>query len=284
MAKGERLRADDFDRLMREMDEVHDLGWYGPPKDMPLPPAPPINHRPRLVGAGPCEFATTTDVERFPVFVWDVNRYYADLGVPVRATKREIRERYQAIDGHESPRLTFIVKQLLDDGVRARYDAVPYGSVFFDAEIERAVKKRIIEEAAAARAAGEDDDAFEEIDLSDSRGKAFSMLDPDAGNGQDALRRWGWSYYLWRSENPEQWRLREWQELLVAALARRRKNTRLAVGFVGGTAPPFGVYTVGYRLVVFLHEDESPTEALAHAAASRVVDHLNGATAPQAEG
>jgi hypothetical protein len=238
-----------------------------------------VTGHPYLVGDGPATFSTCLDLAVPYRLVYDTNRYYADLGVPVDATRRQIREAYQRLRGHRSARLTYIVTQLLDPDVRRRYDATPCGSVFVDDEVEGWIRQVRVQESSRLRSQGRVEEAevleAEPLDV---------VVDTEEEMEQDEAQQpfeavWPWAFYLWGSECQDRERLREWQELLISALGSRKENLQLAIGFSGGMAHPWGVRMVGYRIVVFLDQDEQPAEAHAQAASRAVstIDQPSGA-------
>lgn len=233
-----------------------------------------------VVGHGPTDASTSLDLAIPLRQVWDANGYYRDLGISPDATRREIREAYQRLNGQESPRLTYIVKQLLDPEVRARYDATPLGSVFLDYEVETMLRLARVQQTAMLRAQGRAEEA-EEIEALDFGESLDTLIRRDKDEpAQPDQTVWSWSYYLKGTQPPlmGRERLRRWQELLVSALGRTGLRLRLAVGFSGGMGPPWEVTWIGSQVVVFLRDDERPTEALARQAASRVVQHRQPTT------
>lgn len=229
------------------------------------------------------EFIPTTVIERWQPIVWDVNGYYADLGVATDATKRDIMRAYQALDGQSSVRLTYVVKQLLNDGIRARYDRTPLGSVFFDHYLMAKVKQRIIEQVTAARLeAGEDDldsSLFEEIDLDHLlNDRSFEVVDTPSYGVDDQGFRTGWGYYLWQSGSRQP--LAAWHALLGKAFTDAGVRERIAVGF--HRVPEMGsvaVTRLDHRTVVFFDDRERPTLDLAQEAV-RQVQHPHQPTPP----
>ena len=91
-----------------------------------------LSNTPRAIKLGEMDFSTSRVLSRWPLIVWDVNGYYRDLGIPTWATKKEIKEAYQALSGDQSVRLTYVTKQLLNDAIRRAYDACRPSSRFFD--------------------------------------------------------------------------------------------------------------------------------------------------------
>lgn len=224
-----------------------------------------------VVGHGPTTASTCTVLDVPGRFIFDTNRYYADLGVRTDATRRELREAYQAKAGHTSTRLTYVFKQLLDPQIRSRYDATPLGSLFLDDYVMEWLRRLRVQESSALRAAGRVDEA--EVLEADSFG---GLLDTEAREDQDEpptsdRTMWSWGFYLRRSDCFDVERISQWQELLVSALARGGLHLQLEVGFCGDMALKWDFYRDGDRILVFLNEDEQPTEALAAQVASRVV-------------
>lgn len=217
---------------------------------------------------------TCVTVEPYRSFVWDVNGYYRELGVSTEATRLEIRRAYQAHYGYLNPRLTYIVKQLLDPDVRASYDACRPGEVFFDRYIEESFERRVAQETSRNRALGDDLTEWEKIDLDHLRNKSVPVVD-SAG-----MRRQtdgpGWRNYLWRTSFAR-YRLRvgllsEWQTLLVSAAASRQEVFRFAVGFAGGDlASPWRVEALGDLQVVFLNDESFPEPEMAEAVIDAII-------------
>lgn len=231
-------------------------------------------HAPRLVGFGPVTFSTSRELAVRYRRVWDVNGYYRELGVPPDATRGQIKQAYQRRQGWRSSRLTYIVTQLLDPKVRAKYDASPLGMLFMDDYIEEAIKRRRMAEVVGLRRQGYLDEA-----------ELLADLDFDWGEGETNLSEmpstvarsdygdWPWAYYLWGSGCRDTARLKQWQELLIEAFWKEKRRYEIAVGFVGMNLP-YETTIVGFRQVVFLGENEEPTEALARTAVSRVITNI----------
>jgi hypothetical protein len=232
-------------------------------------------NEPRLAYRGQSEtFSTNAAIEPFPTWIWDVNGYYREMGVHPRASRVEIREAYMANGGQSSDRLTYIAKQLLDSEIRSAYDSVPFGSLFMDRYLLEVVENREKQAKADAIARGEidpdaddDDDGF---DLTEALNKAVSVLDNDHSGGKDDRTRASlWGYFLWRSSSMDHTKLARWRTMLAAASWERGAVTSLGVGHSTGP-DPWVVHPVGETLVVFIHQDHDPTEAMAHAAVSSI--------------
>jgi len=209
--------------------------------------------------------------------VWDVNGYYREFGVSPDVIRREIREAYQRKRGWRSSRLTFIMTQLLDLGIRDRYDSTPIGSMFIDGYVETFLRAKAAREISEMRRKGLLSEVeFRELDLDPLDLFATSSKDSnlsDQGSIVTTPEEWRWSYYLWGSNCDDKERLRQWQELLIGTLGEWKEHHQLAIGFVGNSNTPYEIRAVGYRKVVFLNDLEQPTEALAESA-SRVIANI----------
>lgn len=225
-------------------------------------------------GGWAMEFSTSTELVTWPMYVWDVNGYYHELGVHHGASKGEIKEAYERLNGQASPRLTFVVKQLLDPDIRRRYDASELGSVFVDEYIVRWISQQMADDAREARLAGLTDEEFEPMDFSHLINKPFeTVVDRAERAGQGGGRQsptGGWGFYRWRTGSNNFEQVGEWRGTLCRVATERGERFNLSVGLAGGMASPIEVIPVGYRIVVFLDVDEQPTEHLAHEALNRV--------------
>ena len=233
-------------------------------------------------------FSTCQDIERWPKVVWDVNGYYAALGVPWWADRRALINAYRERVGilqntGDQVRLTYIFKLLLDPERRAKYDGTPLGMTFVDPFVQEAIRIQdawdasqkllkgevTFDELADMQAQMAEDEALDEMILERSREEGMTRQNQMVGGGQ-----WRWSYYVLNSSADDHGVLARWQALLVRYLGRRRKGVRIAVGFVGVTATPYEVHAVGNRTVVFINDQTKPTRRLAKQAASAVVKHI----------
>lgn len=242
-----------------------------------------VRPKPRAIEAGPMEFTTCVGLEPWPTIVWDVNGYYRDLGVSYRATRKELRDAYIRLEGHKSKRLTYVLGQLLNPSIRAAYDATQPGSVFFDRYMAEYVQDQMFKDQVEdfGRILTFDERVEQEmmqVDLTQYMDKPFDpnqSIDKAITGEHDRSKRWRWGYYLWDTDNYDTERLREWQGLLIEALARREAVLKLSVGLVGGSmVEPMRVEAVGYRVVVFLGEAEQPLPQWAELAADRVVQTI----------
>ena len=226
--------------------------------------------KPVLIGYGSPEFSTSHGLEPYPSVIYDCNAYYSQLGVGVRATRKEIRESYQRLDGENSPRLTMIIGVLLNPKRRHRYDLTPLGSLFLDDELIDSMRNEAALRASEVRAEGHefDSDSFQEM---------IDQVLRDADESEEQSLRsingvYNWSYYLWNTTFTDVDRLTQWRTLLAKNIWDLVKTPiSLGVGFVSGDED-FKIHTVGFRLVVFLNEKVPPSDVIAYRAASDIVN------------
>lgn len=252
---------------------------------MPLT-APPRTDLPQLVGDGPPECSSSTELSVLPYIVWDVNNYYAELGVPFWANRRQLREAYQAKDGPNDARLTYILKQLVNAEIRRAYDMMPFGSVFMDRYVADALKKQMLHHKAERmqnlRDLGVDMDAVNEESIERDIYHEMGVLPDDQEDGdtppetvdevlkkaQDVARpatRFPYAYYLYKVRFPGRelvQRLEEWQRFLVSALAREGIRIHFAVG-LHGEPSRWLLAQVGYRKAFFLSVEHMPSAEMA---------------------
>lgn len=226
--------------------------------------------KPVLVGYGAPEFSTSHGLELYPSIIFDCNAYYSQLGVGVRATRKEIREAYQRLDGENSLRLTMIIGVLLNLKRRHRYDLTPLGSLFLDDELIHTLRNEAALRASEARLEGHefDSDSFQEM---------IDQVLRDADESEEQSLRsingtYNWSYYLWNTSFTDVDRLTQWRTLLAKNIWDLVKTPiSLGVGFISGDED-FKIHTVGFRLVVFLNEKVPPSDVIAYKAASDIVN------------
>lgn len=221
-------------------------------------------------------FSTCTDVALLTYCCFDVNGYYRELGVDWRATKAEIFRAYQQKDGQSSERLTYIFKQLLNPQIRRNYDRCPLGSFYLDQYVADAMMRRMKRDIAAAGLDWTQGDILQRA----ARSVGLNLTDatPDEGldegslecedastpeSSQPAELPWPYTFYQYRSHCSDTIRLARWQALLVSAFSSVRDRRKISVGFFGRMERRWLVAEVGSRTVVYLHEDEDPTEEMA---------------------
>jgi hypothetical protein len=232
--------------------------------------------RPVAVPAGPYEFATGQELEPWPTIVWDVNGYYAELGVTHQATRAELKAAYQARSGWGSARLTYILRQLLDPEIRAAYDSSRPGSVFFDEYIARwfhdqSLADSIKEEGRLLTLDERIAKGQEELDLSQYLNKPYDL---DKPLGDEVPLAWRWGYYLYGAFSHDHELLNKWQNSLLTA--KSLKPDKLCVGLLAASDPaPVRLVLIGLRLVAFVREGTEITHAHAMTCLLSPVEVLN---------
>lgn len=216
--------------------------------------------------------------------VWDVNGYYRQLGVSSYATREELRKAYRRKKGWRSPRLTYILKQLLDLDIRAAYDSTPLGDVFWDRYVEDDVRRQAHKEASRLRREGRirESEILGKYDSPYSEGDFEFDFDAALSEELGGRRRdryieppWPWSYYRWQTTCADTARLERWQAALVEALGGRPHE--IAVGYVGGIDLSCTVQRVGFRVVAFLGDWAQPSKDRAEQAARQIEELDRGA-------
>lgn len=255
--------------------------YLGADYDKVAQPPPPVDDgKPLLHGWGPVEFSTCTLLALSPEVCWDVNGYYRELGVHWKASRKELMRAYQSFGAMPSARIAYIFKQLLNPVIRREYDRTPLGGLFLDDYVKEAIQREATMRAAKKRMDGQD---ITPEQILDEMGLRLLPDDEEALDdevlGEEDVRAldvgdtgiWPWSFYLWRTKQIDEGRLRQWQEMLASAFGSRGVHLRLAVGLHGSSVHPWVIAAVGYRTVVFLHRDHQPTVEAAEAVVDRVV-------------
>ena len=240
-------------------------------------------------GRGPDAASSSQALTRSPEICWDVCGYYRRLRLPWTATKKQIRTalfRSKATIGAGRAHLIYAAKQLLDEGIRARYDRMPLGGVFLeDKDVQDRIKRAAHRAASAMAARG-----FSHVTPESVLGEwGFSVNHPGGPQGEGRGRQapppasplrpglfppasewltvWSW-YREPAAEDAFGLRAEEletWQLLLVRAFAARGLRARFAVGLCAG--PGFRIRPAPDQgtLVVLLGEG-GPSPELAAAA------------------
>lgn len=231
---------------------------------------------------------------------YDANGYYRKLGVHWKATRKQLREAYQEINGQDDAYATYVIKQLLNKDTRAAYDATPLGEVFLDEYVADALKQKAIQEAARRTREGTAYVSPEDVlgqwgfDLKEDATESL-IQDGETPDDQDrdALRRmddgsavqyiggWDFGYYLWRSTCMDRERLGHWQELIVDALAEQGNVVRFAVGFCGRQPHSFVIGLVsGSGYVVYLNDRTTADPEVASRAAAGLLREIQSSRQP----
>jgi hypothetical protein len=224
---------------------------------------------PTRLGRGPLSWSTCTALLRVEKPCWDVNGYYRELGVDWRATRKELREAYAALDGQSSTRLTYVFKQLLNPKVREAYDRMPKGSTFLDAYTDEQLKRRAHEESGRRAAQGQLISPEQVLDewgyavLGDDEVDSVSPIGKDQINHE--AEPWEYSFYAWKTSSylPDESRLRRWQELLSTAATRYGVRPEMIIGATALSDQPFMLENVNGSPVVFFSEDTPPESSIA---------------------
>lgn len=255
---------------------LEQVGFAGPrPEPEIVLPEAPVRR-----GAGPVDFTTCTELA--PSYtVWDANGWYRALGFtwPYRGiTKTALRLAYYAVGGQDSERLTYYVNRLLRPQVRAEYDATPLGEIFWgDKYVHQTIRTNASLEAGRRNARGEHADQESVMDSWGLYTPTDEVEVPSASEKSErsdpspSVWAWRYGYYLWKSVTYDPDRLSRWQDLLVAAFAAAGARRRISVGFMGGNPRRALQLDLGDRVVLFLHEEQEPTEELATRLADNVI-------------
>jgi hypothetical protein len=258
--------------------------------------------KPYLVGWTPVEASTVTELARIEPMVWDVNRYYRDLGFSwpyTRVGRRELMRAYQEQDGQDSVRLTYCFHQLLNEDVRWEYDRMPLGEPYFDDYVAEELRRHAVTEAHRRRVEDADETDAEAVfkewgfESTDETPEKNARQRRKEAETRDLVHRavmarraadtlWGWSYYAWRIRPAfgAAHRLARWQKLLLKEFGRKNARMRFCVGLVGRQPHPWVVALVGQRTVFFLNEDEAvtPTSEMAERAVASVLSDQKNLT------
>jgi hypothetical protein len=282
----------DLSDIMAPFEKV--LGQ--PAKGVRLAPDEESINSPILIGENPVCSSSKVLMTSGPQFCWDANGYYRELGVHWRASKGDLKRAYEDSNGQDSPRLTYIFKQLLNKETRALYDSTPLGEIFFDDYVAEMLKERAVKEAARRSRTQyvspedvlsewgftlDDNDAADLIADGETSDFPAEGLDRETLRGQDDPSqveyqgKWLYGYYLWRTLCGDTDRLAVWQQLLVDALEGQQAKASFAVGFVGKQPHPYVLGLVsGGVYVVYLNDSVTPDSEVASRAASALLREM----------
>jgi hypothetical protein len=267
----------------------------------------PVDDRvpePRVAGSGPVVCSSSRELESWPSVVWDVNGYYHALGVGFRATRKQLLNAYNQLNGQDDDYLTYVFKQLLTPGIRRAYDATPLGAIFIDHYVETKLKRMAQEQAQRLRRVfGERAKTAEQI-LADmgfviDNGDLDDACQPDGDAPENPVEdgvdipqeaqedvhigskpqaaKWPYTYYVWKLTYTQRYGsdhapvMQEWQEMISAACHQRGATVRFAVGLMGG-GRAWDVMSVEGDKVAFISiESIGRMHELAHHAALRLI-------------
>lgn len=193
----------------------------------------PVTAEVSKVMFGPLTCSSCTDLDISPRIIWDVNGYYAALGVDPRATRAQLREAFHAVNGGESEYLTWVLQQLLDPDFRREYDMRGLGDYLIDKFIALALKKAALQEAIRRSLKTGEVDAEKVMDEMGYKIVHHEADEPPAvtGKPQSIDDEWRWSYFLHKVRCYDTDTLRQWQQMLVTALSEAGVRMQFAVGF-----------------------------------------------------
>lgn len=228
------------------------------------------------VGWGPDLCSSSTVLVVLPEIIWDVNGWYRRLGVKPDATRRQLRQAYYALDGPSSPRLSYILKQLLTRKIRREYDLCRLGELYMkDQAVIDAIKRE------AARLASEHNARMHQQGVRDAMKTYADALD-DLGYEQGGIadpepddppepKDDPWKYAFFRQGAWSTGKIMDaWQQALVRELSRRRIRSVFAVGSYRGPGAVRPVRHDG-RLIFFLREGHKPGDSEAFLAVQAAV-------------
>lgn len=276
--------------LFRSKDETEAMRNVQEP-DEGLKYANPVR-----MGLGPLFWSTSTVLVPRVQVCYDVNGYYRELGVDCRASRKELREAYQALDGQASARLTYVFKQLLDSETRKAYDEVPLGEPFLDDYTQADLRRRAHKEAGRRADIGK---RITAEDVLDEWGYVFlpesqEGVDSVTANRDDVPRRkakadWGYSYYAWqtRSYLMDSTQLQEWQTLLSSVSAEHEGSSRIAIGITsmeGLSDDSFMIENVVGTPVIFFSSEAEPSREVARKALSDFLTSTHSTQFPSQQG
>lgn len=228
---------------------------------------------PYLVGYGPAEFSTSMAIEPWPSIIWDTNLFYRDMGVRYKATRKQIRNQYLAIDGEKSVRLTMIAEVLLKPDRRLLYDLVPLGHHFYDDEIAEAMRAAIQDQLTKRIQEGESLEDVLNENADDQIEEQLMQADTQLKINR-ALRGSSWSHYLWKTESEDLEKVAAWRRLLVHWVWYYDKTVEnIGVGLMGDTEEQVVICTVGSRKVVFINDQLDPSDVIACIAVAEMRHH-----------
>jgi len=228
-----------------------------------------------LVGDGPrlCTSARAV-VSLRPSRIYDVNGFYAALGVEPGADRHTLAKAYVALGGHGDPRLTEIMSILLDPDKRRAYDRMLPHQRFADTETVQRLTN-----AESARRLREADPLSSVFDTENvrsggqnTRESVHETAGRVPGNVTETDLTWGYAYYLWgvtysASETAD---LPLWQQAVITALgALPGAAQQFAVGRCALGTDPVAIRVADVP-VAFLSAGTAPQQTLAERVANQL--------------
>lgn len=223
----------------------------------------PEANEPHATGWGLRWCSTSKGLVVAQPFRWDVNGFYARLGVDPTATRTELREAYRRVQGEGAdPRLSEALKYLLHGKQRWAYDRRPLGQPVNDEALYQAILTKSTQAVADAIRSGDEVPQWVQ-DLSADEPDE-TVLDPVTPARHS--EPWPFSFFTWQSGNRNSVTMQRWQELLLLEMTGTEEVYRLSVGFSGRCMEqPWEVKVVDHLVVAFLSDTEEPTAEYAKA-------------------
>lgn len=204
-------------------------------------------------------------------FVFDVNGFYAALGVSPEATVEELSRAYHALGGQDDPWLTEALMILRDPDKRAAYDRMLPHQLFNDsttyAQVRRAEALQALREGIPRTGTVSDQSMY---------GGARGTQKWDSAYTESRTEKqppWEYAYYLWNLlyRDSAVTSLPDWQHLLIDALNNDEHPTPLqfAVGRCAAGIPATAIQVAG-TLIAFLPYNTDPTTEQAERVARRL--------------
>lgn len=220
---------------------------------------------PVITGASITEvWSTGSQVAKRIILKWDVNGYYKALGVHPDATRRELMQAYIAVNGQDSPWLTYCFKQLLNPEVRAAYDATPLGEPFLDEYTQAQIKQDAAREAMSRTKTGK---AMTAEEVMDEWGYVYEPDEPlEMIHHTTSTQDFHYMFYAWKTSEyvPDQGRLADWQSILVSEAAKMGIIKEVAIGVTAVATKDILVQEDHQgRPIIYLNEQVAITEELA---------------------
>ena len=233
-----------------------------------------------VTGRGPQWWSTCQEValRGSQSLCFDVNHYYRDLGIPwpyTHASRADLRKAFLALDGPNSPRLTYVFSQLLDAEIKAIYDAWPLGSEMPDRYVyERERNARLANlshTVVEAEMEGQEESYASwlltrgrEAEPEDTLSR--SILDKEARRGEDVSQpaeEYPYRILLMGTQQYSREVLARWQELLLLVVRARKIELSVTLGVMEGQGADWMVGKVPMRgetrAVVFLDRWFAPS-------------------------
>lgn len=221
-----------------------------------------------LVGDGPRTCTSTLAVVSLrPPTVYDVNGFYAALGVDPGADRHTLAKAYVALGGPGDHRLTEILSILLDPDKRRAYDRMLPHQRFADTEtvqrLTRAESERRLRESDPLSSVFDAENVRNEP--SNTRESVSETARRVPGSDAEADLAWGYAYYLWGVTYSPSARadLPQWQEALITALGTLPGPAQqFAVGRCALGTDPVAIRVADVP-VAFLSAGTAPQQTLA---------------------